>query len=357
MRHRTKELTRAGALFAVIATLLAVPALSASGMSKGVGMVRPVVRPAVRPAPRPALAAPVAALTGTDIWMCAVDGGSATMPDGVVVPFWAFVEDTNLGAAGGCAAPALPGPLLDLAQGPDVTVHLTNQIPGQRVSIVFEGQAGVPDRTGVTTGNTATYVVKATDPGTYLYEAGTDVTRQVPMGLSGAMIVRPTTPGQAYADPTTAFNMESVLVLSEIDPALNANPAAFNPLNYDPEYFLINGRAWDPAPTATNPVISAAVGDRLLLRYVNAGSEHHTMMLLGARETFIAKDAFPIRYPYSLTSETIPTGSTADAIVTVPAVPSGTRFPLFNRNMELTNGAFPNPANSPGGMMTFIQVP
>jgi FtsP/CotA-like multicopper oxidase with cupredoxin domain len=353
MRHRTKELTRAGALFLVIAALLAVPALSASGTSRGVGLVRPVVRPAVRSA----LAAPLAALTGTDIWMCAVDGGSVTMPDGVAVPFWAFVEDTNLGAAGGCAAPALPGPLLDLAQGAVVTVHLTNQIPGQRVSIVFEGQAGVPDRTGVITGNTAAYMVNATDPGTYLYEAGTDVSRQVPMGLSGAMIVRPTTPGRAYADAITAYDVESVLVLSEIDPALNANPATFNPLNFDPEYFLINGLPWDPKPAATNPVISATAGQRVLLRYVNAGSEHHTMMLLGARETFIAKDAFPIRFPYSLTSETIPTGSTADAIVTVPAVPSGTRFPLFNRNMELTNGAFPNSDHSPGGMMTFIQVP
>ena len=41
------------------------------------------------------------------------------------------------------------------------------------------------------------------------------------MGLYGALVVRPATAGQAYDDAATAFDDEAVLVLSEIDPALN----------------------------------------------------------------------------------------------------------------------------------------
>ncbi len=71
------------------------------------------------------------------------------------------------------------------------------------------------------------------------------------MGLYGALIVRPPAAGQAYDDPATAFDDEAVLVLSEIDPALNnsATPATFDMRKYAPRYFLINGRTHpDTAP-------------------------------------------------------------------------------------------------------------
>ena len=73
------------------------------------------------------------------------------------------------------------------------------------------------------------YTFTATNPGTFLYEAGLlpNAEHQAAMGLYGALIVRPTSapdvviPGQAYADAATTFVDEAVLVLSEIDPALN----------------------------------------------------------------------------------------------------------------------------------------
>ena len=38
--------------------------------------------------------------------------------------------------------------------------------------------------------------------------------------MHGALIIRPSVAGQAYDSPTTAYDDEAVLVLSEIDPAL-----------------------------------------------------------------------------------------------------------------------------------------
>ncbi len=41
-------------------------------------------------------------------------------------------------------------------------------------------------------GGTVTYSFVASEPGTYLYESGTNPEKQVRMGLFGALIVRPT---------------------------------------------------------------------------------------------------------------------------------------------------------------------
>ncbi|MEB0014969.1 multicopper oxidase domain-containing protein, partial [Glaciimonas sp. Cout2] len=80
----------------------------------------------------------------------------------------------------------------------------------------------VPDRVGAAPGASTSYTFTASRPGTYLYEAGLvpNGQHQVAMGLYGALIVRPAISGQAY-DATTAFDDEAVLVISEIDPALN----------------------------------------------------------------------------------------------------------------------------------------
>ena len=49
-----------------------------------------------------------------------------------------------------------------------------------------------------------------------------------------------------------------------------------------------------------------------------------------------------------------------DALVTVPAsAAAGDRFPLYNRQLHLTNGSPGNPqyyAPDGGGMLTFIEV-
>ena len=61
-----------------------------------------------------------------------------------------------------------------------------------------------------------------------------------------------------------------MLVLSEIDPALNANPATFDMRSFAPKYRLINGK---PFPAA-DPV-STDQDHKVLLRYVNVGSQTH----------------------------------------------------------------------------------
>jgi FtsP/CotA-like multicopper oxidase with cupredoxin domain len=265
------------------------------------------------------------------------------MPDGAVIPIWGFAQNTGTG----CGAAQLPGPVVEVTAGDTVTVKLSNEL-AENVSILFRGQDLLPDLQGVPSGTTKAYRFTATNPGAYLYEAGMNLGIQGPMGLYGALIVRPTTPGQAYDDPSTAFDQAAVLVLSEIDPNLNANPAGFDRLAYHPTYWLINGRAYPQTAQ-----IGAAAGDRVLLRYLNASSSHLSMSLLGMHQRVIAKDADPLAHPYEVADETIASGQTVD---TLAVVPSGGPFPLYSRQMYLTNGALPAGASvhATGGMLTFV---
>ena len=255
-------------------------------------------------------------------------------------PIWGFALMVGPDCSGEVAQ--LPGPVLDVDAGDDVTVVLHNEVPGQTVALEFPGQNLFPDTVGVGTGGMKSYNFIASDPGTYLYESG--MNRQVLMGLYGALVVRPATADQAYNGAASAYDVEAVLVLSEIDPLLNAAPSSFPLVDYAPKYWLINGKAY-PGTTS----ISAAAGDRVLLRYLNAGSLHHTMSLLGTHQRAIAKDAYPVRYPYDVVAETIAAGSTADMIATIPSV--GTYW-LYNRQLHLDNDG-----DFPGGMMTSIVAP
>jgi FtsP/CotA-like multicopper oxidase with cupredoxin domain len=288
----------------------------------------------------PASAAPVS------INLCANDG-TATLTGSVTVPIWGFV----LATPGDCATATatLPGPVLDVNAGDVVTITLTNELPsGHTLDLEIPGVSLDP---GPTDGS-APITFTASKPGTYLYQSGGDAGRQEAMGLYGALIVRPLTGGQAYDDASTAYDVEAPLVLSQVDPAFNADPDGFNMLDYLATYWLINGKAYpDTAPVA------ASAGDLVLLRYVNAGYDNTSMSLLGMHQRVLARDAYLLNNPFSADAETIPAGATEDAIATVPSFspPSSNGFPLFNRNLHVTNGSTDtSDYATPGGMLTFI---
>ncbi len=347
-------------------------------------------------------AAPAAGHSPTHFYLCAKSSTlttTVTMPDGVSIPIWGFAPVDGGGLCNGNPA-QLPGPVLRVNVSDVVIVTLQNALP-VTTSILFPGQTGGVTTSGGSPGlftaeappcagscavlvdyGVVTYTFTANAAGTYLYETGTDPQIQVPMGLYGALIVDPvpaTIPPQAYSSSSTAYDVEEILVLSEIDPELNDDvsgtnltPTVFDLLNYRPTYWLLNGRAFGPgnanpdvldpdAPGTSQPyssAISAAAGQEVLVRYINAGGTHHTMSLLGLHQRIIAKDADAnpgLGQPLDVVAETIASGQTTDAII--GSVPAGS-YPLYNRQLHLTNGGpgaghfFPG-----GGMMTFITVP
>ena len=298
--------------------------------------------------------------------------GSVTLPGPTgptTIPIWGYSTTSTPGSA------TLPGPTLIVGQADDVDIVLHNvDLPAAagNTSLAIPGQAGTSDLTGIPAGSSKTYSFRSTNPlspGTYLYEAGKTEhgASQVAMGLHGALIVRPT--GAACATPPAdcsaygvAFQDEALVLASEIDPALNANPIGFDMERYAPKYWLINGKVYpDTDPTAT-PFLAVTAADTVLLRYINAGLENHSLGLLGLRQTILATDGKPLGYPIKVVAETLPAGATLDTITTIPsAAPAGSRYALYNAALHLDNsGARDGPSNTAmvrfGGMLAFLTV-
>ena len=255
--------------------------------------------------------------------------GYISLPDGNTAFMWGY--------SSGFDAFQHPGPVLCVNEGDTVTVILHNTLP-EPVSIDFPGQRGVladgaaaePERNGAgritsltktaaADGGTVTYSFVASDPGTFLYESGTNPEKQVRMGLFGALIVRPTL-GADYMydradsqfDPTEEF----MVLLSEIDPYQHQaveQGKSFNMNNYHPRYWLINGRgfpdsiadngaSWLPTQpygalaeifeysAADHPLYSAA-------RYLNVGTEDYPFHPHGNNGVVIGRDGHPLEGP------------------------------------------------------------
>lgn len=196
--------------------------------------------------------------SGPNFTLTSHDGHIGT-PDGNVVYMW--------GLSSGSDPFQYPGPVLCVNEGDTVTVILHNTL-NRNISLVFPGQENVladgqpdgPIFSGTTltslakvapaNGGSVTYSFVANDPGTFLYQSGTDPSIQVPMGLFGAIVVRPSMGANfIYNRADTEFdpNKEYISLLSEVDPILSQRMEAglsFNSRNYHPRYWFINGRGF-----------------------------------------------------------------------------------------------------------------
>jgi hypothetical protein len=249
--------------------------------------------------------------------------GNIQTPDGNSVFMWSYanVDTPDNGAF------QSPGPVLCATQGETVVVNLANGLP-EASSIVFPGQdaavtatggsAGAFTREAAANGGTVSYSFAASNAGTYLYESGSDVAKQVEMGLYGALVVYPNAascPTVAGTDcaygTSTRFDAsrEYLLLLAEVDPALHhaieaGQPYDFNALHN--RYFTINGRSFPDtiqdngspflpaqpygALVRLQPTNGAGSTRPALLRMLNAGALNHPFHPHGNHTTEIAQD-------------------------------------------------------------------
>ncbi|MEP6855252.1 MAG: multicopper oxidase domain-containing protein [Pedococcus sp.] len=333
------------------------PTLDAAAKAAIAGSTIPQLAPnaGLRAAAAGTLAPSGCVTVGTDVscdlWSMP---GTATIL-GRAVPIWGF-STSESGAA------TLPGPQLVVHTGDTVTVTLHNGI-STAMSLTFPGIPGTSftaglsataEQTGIAPGAMASYTFTATRPGTFLYEAGhtPNGSRQVAMGLAGALVVTPGD-GSAYGSSATAFADEAVVVLGEVDPAFNDNPLTFDLRNFRPDYRLVNGKAF-PETDA----IPTDVGHRVLLRYVNAGSVAHPMGLLGADQLVVGTEGHPSAYPQQVGVVAVSPGETVDAITTMPSG-AESKVTLYETANLLTNASMTtsDPSQTaPGGMMAFVDT-
>ena len=233
-----------------------------------------------------------------------------------------------------------PSPVLCVNQGDTVTVTLHNTL-NRPTSIMFPGQENVlaggvpaqPELTGTTVSSltssvapgtttaptTISYSFVASNPGTYLYESGTDPETQVRVGLFGALIVHPTLgAGYAYNRTDSKFTSgeEFLVLLSEIDPYLSQaveTGGTFNFATYHPRYWLVNGRGF-PDSIADNfasflpnqpygalarihEYDATTHPDPGLARYLNVGTEDYPFHPHGNNGSIIGRDGHALEGP------------------------------------------------------------
>ena len=278
--------------------------------------------------------------------------GYINMTDGNIIYMWGYAlgkDDFQY-----------PGPVLCVNQGDKVTIVLHNTLR-EDTSIIFPGQKsvtanGIPAQpqfdaggslTSLTTSaaastGTVTYSFVASEPGTFLYESGTNPGIQVQMGLAGALIVRPSMGANyAYNRADTQFNpaTEYILMLSEIDPLLHQaieRNQSFDLRTYQARYFLINGRTFPDtlAPNGASWLPSQPYGSLArihpydavqnplpaLARYIGLGVEVYPFHPHAFNSRVIARDGHALEGPlgedltYEKFSISVGPGQTTDAL-------------------------------------------
>jgi hypothetical protein len=270
--------------------------------------------------------------------------GYIDTPDGNSVFMWSYADaDTDSGHF------QTPGPVLCATQGETVVVNLTNNLP-EAASIVFPGQDAAVTATGgsaglLTTeaaagGGTVTYRFLAGNPGTYLYESGSDIAKQVEMGLYGALVVRPSAGSGLAYNAATAFdpNREYLLLLSDIDPFLHhavETGGTFDVNARRDRYFAVNGRQFpdtiqdngsgllpnQPYGALVRIQPTTSTSAPALIRMINVGALNHPFHPHGNHTTQIAQDGRLLVGPGGAPAftehfgETIGSGQTEDFLL------------------------------------------
>jgi FtsP/CotA-like multicopper oxidase with cupredoxin domain len=191
----------------------------------------------------------------------------------------------------------VPGPQLRVRGGDRVRVVLKNELT-QSTAIHFHGLElpndvdGVPFITQSPVKPGATHVYEFTAPegnaGSHMYHSHHNSAMQVGMGLLGAFIVEPKRPRKIEK-----VDKEYILIL---------NDGAHG--------YTFNGKSFP----ATEP-LTAKVGQKIRIRYMNEGMMIHPMHLHGMHMTVIDKDGWAQPQPWKCDTLNVAPGERWDVIV------------------------------------------
>lgn len=191
----------------------------------------------------------------------------------------------------------VPGPQIRVREGDRVRVNLKNELT-QSTAIHFHGMElpnevdGVPFITQppVKPGESFTYefTIPEGNVGSNMYHSHHNSTTQVSLGMLGAFIVEPRNPR-----PIEKVAHDYLMVL---------NDGAHG--------FTLNGKGFP----ATEP-LTAKLGEKIRVRFMNEGMMIHPMHLHGMHMTVIDKDGWPLPAPWRCDTLNIAPGERYDVIV------------------------------------------
>jgi len=214
----------------------------------------------------------------------------------------------------------LPSPVLTFTEGDSVKLTLSNFSQAAPHSIHLHGldvnQAndGVPSLSfEVEHLEEGDYFFKAPHAGTYLYHCHVVSSLHVQAGMYGLIIVKPADESNTTWTGGYNYHREYAWLMSELDidwhhdTIINHphDPLATNHtiLNYDPQYFLVNGKS-EQQLTHETTTITGHANENIYLRLANVGYFGNRIIFpTGLNVNIIASDGRPL--PTSELSDTI----------------------------------------------------
>jgi FtsP/CotA-like multicopper oxidase with cupredoxin domain len=189
----------------------------------------------------------------------------------------------------------VPGPEIRVTEGDPCRFIVRNEM-NQSTAIHWHGldvsndQDGLPFVTQppIRPGETFTYEFVAPNPGSHMYHSHHNSLEQVVGGLLGAFIIEPK---DRKNEPVVDHDLTMIL-----------NDTLMG--------FTFNGRSFP----YTQPV-TAKLGERIRIRYMNEGLMSHPMHLHGMPQKVIAKDGYYLPAPYYCDTVNIAPGERYDVLV------------------------------------------
>lgn len=210
----------------------------------------------------------------------------------------------------------VPGPLLHMREGDDVTVHVTNNttlnhtihwhgVP-QTNNWEHDGVPGVTQK-AIEPGETYTYTWKANRTGSLWYHCHVNVHEHVGIrGMWGPMIIDPAKPTALEKKVTK----EAIMMLSTWESkAAEHYGEGGTPMDMT-DFFSVNAKTF-PA----NQPIRVKKGDVLRIRFYGAGGSIHAMHPHGHDMLVTHKDGLPLPAPYMVDTLLVGPGERYDVIM------------------------------------------
>jgi FtsP/CotA-like multicopper oxidase with cupredoxin domain len=252
----------------------------------------------------------------------AVVNGDLKAPDGAKIRYWSFV-DNSLPLAQQVGA--YPSPTIRVRQGQIVHTNLvtakgphTIHHHGIEPTTMNDGVGHVSFEVG----DSYTYQWQPQHAGTFFYHCHRNTVLHFEMGMMGMLIVDPPEgPGRLFQNGP-AYDVERVWMADDMDPrwhqitdhdaGLCGTDVGLN--RFDPKYFLLSGVFPNKTMTDTRTVATALLGQKILIRLLNAsysvlrvtlgcdavwaGADGHGM----GREPWCDAKIIPANTPFELTT-------------------------------------------------------
>lgn len=208
-----------------------------------------------------------------------ITGGMIPQADGTNVYFKGFSSSSS--------SLDVPGQSIIAQAGDTLNITINNTL-GTTHSFVIDGLVNSGTISG---GQSRTFSFTVNTPGSYMFYDGVNAPYNRVIGLHGGLAIMPSGSSTTLYSGSPTFKKQLFWILNDIDPVWNTRVQNGLTPNtaFKPRYFTINGLSARPpgAPEYSNPSrdsgydprtkLSGYIGDRTLLRVLNAGMCSHSL--------------------------------------------------------------------------------